>query len=223
MIKKNDRLLCFSPHPDDTEFGLGGLLHRFRDDIEYLIVVFSDRSQTRGELNNDRDQFRAAQLLGAAEDQVLFVDQLPDSSFQRLPIQLFANEDNRGQIRQILSTAVKMFKPTTIFVPSKNETMQDHQAIGEEAVRILRGEYSIYGYEVPKHNRLFQPNAFVQLEQADVNAKVSALQCYSEFTTDYYFEQKVLESLACVRALHAGFFGYAEAFEVYRIFVSNKQ
>ncbi|MBF0146482.1 MAG: PIG-L family deacetylase [Magnetococcales bacterium] len=224
MIYKDAKLLCFSPHPDDVEFGLGGLLNRYRDMVTCYIVVFSDRNSTRGEKHNERDQLRAAELLGVPPENVFFIDQLPgkDKSFQRVAIQYFAQEDHRARIRQVLSHCVKTFEPTVVFVPSVNETMQDHRAVGEEAVRVLRGNYDIYGYEVPKHNRNFRPNAFVELNSGDIQAKVAALNCYSEFTTRYYFDHKALESLAYVRALDAGFLGLVEAFEVYRIFSAQQ-
>jgi hypothetical protein len=49
--------------------------------------------------------------------------------------------------------------------------------------------------------------------------KIAASNMFEEFSNKYYFRPEILQSLARVRALQAGFFGYAEAFEVYRAIV----
>lgn len=213
LIAKGAKILCLSPHPDDTEFGLGATLSRFKGRYEGRIVVFSDRYKTRNEVNNEADQARSAKLLGFRKKDVMFVDKL---GFDRLPIRFFGAEENRDVIRAIVSRLVKEIKPDIIFTPSLNETMQDHSALSEEVVRIVRNDTIILGYEVPKHNRFFNPNVFVDVSMKNVRDKIDALSCFSEFTTDYYFKGDVIQSLAKVRAIYAGYNGYAEGFELYR-------
>lgn len=210
------RVLCLSPHPDDTEFGVGATLHRFRSTLETRVVVFSDRSRTRGEKHNDRDQIAAAAKLGIPADNVKFIDQL-GLGIERLPVRFFGTEEARDQIRRVVGHAVKQFDPDVIFTPAAHETMQDHQAITEEVIRVQRGRAAILGYETPKHNRLMNPGTFVKVDEADIKAKSEAVNSYSEFTTRYYFEEKMLDALARVRGMDAGFHGLAEAFEVYRL------
>lgn len=210
------RVLCLSPHPDDTEFGVGATLHRYRSSIETRLVVFSDRSRTRGEKHNDRDQVAAAAKLGIPASNVKFIDQL-GIDVQRLPVRFFGTEDARDRIRRVVAHVVKEFDPDVIFTPASHETMQDHQAVTEEVIRVQRGRAAIFGYETPKHNRLMNPGTFVRVDEADIKAKAEAVNSYSEFTTRYYFEERMLDALARVRGMDAGFHGLAEAFEVYRL------
>ncbi len=210
------RVLCLSPHPDDTEFGVGATLHRYRSSIETRLVVFSDRSRTRGEKHNDRDQLAAAAKLGIPASNVKFIDQL-GIDVQRLPVRFFGTEDARDRIRRVVAHVVKQFDPDVIFTPASHETMQDHQAVTEEVIRVQRGRAAIFGYETPKHNRLMNPGTFVRVDEADIKAKAEAVNSYSEFTTRYYFEERMLDALARVRGMDAGFHGLAEAFEVYRL------
>lgn len=210
------RLLCLSPHPDDTEFGLGATLHRFRGQVEARILVFSDRGRTRGEKHNERDQREAAQRLGIAPDRVQFIDQL-GLGIERLPVRFFGSEESRDAIRRAVARVVKEFDPDAIFTPARTETMQDHQAVTEEVLRVERGRAAIFGYETPKHNRLVNPSTYVRVAESDIAAKAEAVNCYTEFTTRYYFEHRMLEALARVRGMDAGFDGLAEAFEVYRL------
>jgi LmbE family N-acetylglucosaminyl deacetylase len=218
LIAEFRRVLCLSPHPDDTEFGCGATLHRFRDRLQARIVVFSDRARTRGEKHNERDQIEAAARLGIPAGNVRFIDQL-GIGVTRLPVRFFAAEEARDRIRQIVAHLVKEFDPDAILTPALGETMQDHEAVTQEVVRVQRGRAAILGYETPKHNRLMNPVAFVRVGPDDIRAKAEAVNCFTEFTTRYYFEEKMLESLARVRAMDAGFHGLAEAFEVYRVMV----
>jgi len=212
------RVLCLSPHPDDTEFGAGATLHRFKGRVDVRLLVFSDRSNTRGEKHNDRDQLASAAKLGIPAGNVKFIDQL-GLKVDRLPVRFFGTEDARDTIRRVVAHAVKDFDPDLIFTPAAHETMQDHQAVTEEVVRVQRGRAAILGYETPKHNRLMNPGTFVKVSEADIAAKAAAVNSYTEFTTRYYFEERMLDALARVRGMDAGFHGLAEAFEVYRLVV----
>jgi len=218
MLAGFRRLLCLSPHPDDTEFGCGATLHRLRGQVEVRVLVFSDRARTRGEKHNDRDQLAAAQRLGIPAANVRFVDQLGIGA-QRLPVRFFGTEESRDRIRLILAHAVKEFDPDAIMTPALSETMQDHQAVTEEVLRVQRGRAAILGYETPKHNRLMNAACFVRVGATDIRAKAEAVNCFTEFTNRYYFEERMLDALARVRAMDAGYDGLAEAFAVYRLVV----
>jgi len=215
FIPVGARVLCLSPHPDDVEFGLGATLAKHRGEFTARVLVFSDRGRTRGETKNDEDQLRAAAVLGLPPEAVRFVDQL-DYGVDRLKVRFFASEESRDLIRQIVTKTIADFAPDMIFVPGVNETFQDHSALGEETVRIARGRHAVFGYEVPKHNRCFQPNVYVDVDETHLEAKAAAINCFSEFDNRYYFEPDAIRSLARMRALQAGYFGFVEAFELYR-------
>lgn len=210
------RLLCLSPHPDDTEFGLGATLHRLRDDISAHVIVFTDRHESRGETRNEEEQRRAAEILGIPAANVHFLDEL-GYGVGRLPIRFMASQESRDTIRRVVARLVQDFAPNVVFVPGLNETHQDHMALAEEVVRVARGEYAILGYEVPKHNRAFRPNAFLPVDDADLTAKIAAINAFTEFTNRYYFADEGIRALARVRGLDAGGGGMVEAFEVYRL------
>jgi len=206
-ILKNSRILCISPHPDDTELGMGATLHKFRDKVAAVkLVVLSDRTMTRREKRNRRDQKKAGEILGVT-----------DIEFFRFPVRFFASGRSRDRIRLRVSRIVEDFRPDVVFVPGLRETMQDHQAVAEEVVRVVLGKPSILGYEVIRHNRFFTPNCFFEVEEKNLEAKVKAVNAFSEFTNRYYFDPEVIHALARLRATQAGYVGYAEAFEVYRL------
>jgi N-acetylglucosamine malate deacetylase 1 len=217
LIASGCRILCVAPHPDDIEFGVGATLHRHRHHCKISGLVLSDRFASRGERNNREEQRQAFEILGIGSANVRFVDD--DPTCHLLPVRFFGTQENRDLIRQYIMREVETVCPDIIFIPAITETMQDHQAVSEEVVRVVRGDCSILGYEVPKHNRNFRPNAFVSVDERDLSAKIAAVGVYADFTTRYYFGSEQIRSLAVIRALDAGRQGLVEAFEVYRVYV----
>lgn len=209
------RLLAISPHPDDVEFGLGGLLHCYQDSLSVRTIVLSDRTATRGEADNESEQRAAMERLGVTD--VLFVDEM---GFERFPIRFMDAPEQRDRVRALAESLVADYDPDWIFVPGIRETMQDHAAVGQEFVRVIRqGRAMIFGYEVPRHNRDFRPDVFIEVTEDDLAAKCEAVACFRQFTNRYYFAREVIDALAVTRASDAGFRGRAEAFELYRAFM----
>ena len=106
------RVLAVSPHPDDVEFGLGGLLHRHQASLVTLLLVLSDRAATRGEVDNEGEQRQAAARLGV--NQVYFPEAYGLESF---PIRFMDSPAERDRIRALAALVVQRFRPDVIFVP----------------------------------------------------------------------------------------------------------
>ena len=205
IIQKGTKILLISPRPDDIEFGAGGVLHKFKDQVDTKLLVLSNRYKTRGETNNSNEQERAASILG-----------VQDIQFHDFPIRFFDSPEIRDKIRFLVTETCESFKPDLILSPSVNETMQDHKVVAEEVTRIIRNT-TILGYEVIKHNRFFLPRVFVEISKESLDQKINALSCFKGQIQKYYFDKKVIEALATIRAANANFLGYAEAFEMYNM------
>ena len=201
--------MLISPHPDDIEFGAGGVLHKFKDQINTKLLVLSNRYKTRGETNNSNEQEQAASILG-----------IQDIQFHEFPIRFFDSAEIRDKIRLLVSETCESFKPDLILCPGVNETMQDHKVVAEEVIRIIRNT-SILGYEVMKHNRFFLPKIFVEISKESLEQKIKALSCFKGQTHKYSFDNTVIESYSTVRAANANFLGFAEAFEMYNMVNHN--
>jgi len=151
LLHSNDRVLLISPHPDDFEFGCGGTIYRYKNEIKTKLLVLSTRLRTRGEEKNKEQQKKSAEIFGCR-----------DIKFFDFHIRFFNSAENRDKLRTVITDESNRFKPDVIFIPSLNETMQDHQALAEEVVRIIKGP-TILGYEVPKHSNVFNPDVFIKI------------------------------------------------------------
>jgi LmbE family N-acetylglucosaminyl deacetylase len=121
---------------------------------------------------------------------------------------------HRQDILEELVRLEKDIKPELIFLPSPNDTHQDHLVIAHEGFRAFK-RASLLGYEIPWNNLTFNTNAFVFLEDKDLQKKIDALKCYKSQLDRFYASEDSVRSLARTRGTQIGT-TYAEVFEVIR-------
>jgi len=116
-------------------------------------------------------------------------------------------------------------RPDIVLVPSTSDLHQDHAVVSQEALRAFRRSASMFGYDFPWNVLQTSPlQFFVELEEADLFRKTSALQSYKSqlakanncLTVEY------VRALAIERGNRIGR-RYAEAFEVLREVRSSGQ
>jgi LmbE family N-acetylglucosaminyl deacetylase len=108
-------------------------------------------------------------------------------------------------------------KPDLVLLPSSDDTHQDHFVVSNEARRAFK-RTSMLGYEAPWNNFRFESTAFVALEDADVEAKVTALSMFeSQMDRTYMNREHTLAQLR-FRGVQAGL-NWAEAFQVLRLYL----
>jgi LmbE family N-acetylglucosaminyl deacetylase len=101
-----------------------------------------------------------------------------------------------------------------VFIPSTDDTHQDHQVVSHEGFRAFK-RTTLVGYELPWNNLTFKASFFVRLSPEDVGRKVEAIHAYRSQADHLYTTEDFLRGLARVRGVQIGA-GYAEAFEVLR-------
>ena len=120
--------------------------------------------------------------------------------------------------QEILEVMVKLnaeLDPSMVFLPSSNDTHQDHYTISTEGFRAFK-KTSIFGYELPWNNLTFTSSAFIVVEESHVEQKVQALACYQSQSGRSYATADFIRSMATVRGTQIGV-PYAEAFEAIRL------
>jgi LmbE family N-acetylglucosaminyl deacetylase len=120
----------------------------------------------------------------------------------------------RQRILDRLIELERRYKPDMVFLPSVNDTHQDHQTIAHEGFRAFK-RTTMLGYEVPWNNLDFRTSCFVEISDNDLEMKMAALAKYESQKHRTYADAQFVRSLALTRGVQIGK-RYAETFEVVR-------
>ena len=208
MINRTETALVLAPHTDDGEFGCGGTIAKFiAQGIRVVYAAFSAAEQSvLPHLPRDilRQEVRiATQALGvASEDCLVF-----DYEVRRFP-------ELRQQILDRMLELNRLYQPDVVFLPSANDTHQDHHTIAIEGFRAFK-QTTMLGYEVPWNNLDFRTSCFVQLTEEELSTKIEAIGKYQSQRHRGYTDGDFIRSLARTRGVQIGGH-YAESFEVVR-------
>jgi N-acetylglucosamine malate deacetylase 1 len=205
-------ILVLAPHTDDGEFGCGGTIARYLDQgVRVIYVAFSAAEQSvLPHLPRDilRSEVRkATSELGVADKDCVVLD----FEVRHFPE---ARQSILDQMLELNAT----YRPDMVFLPSTNDTHQDHQTIAQEGFRAFK-RTTMLGYEVPWNNLDFRTSCFVDLSDGFLERKISALQKYESQKHRTYADPDFIRSLAVTRGVQIGK-RYAEAFEVVRWVIS---
>jgi N-acetylglucosamine malate deacetylase 1 len=203
------RILVLAPHTDDGEFGCGASLARFLaegHDVHYVAFSDAEKSVPAG-LPPDilRDEVACAtNVLG-----------IPSKNLRVLDFEVRTFPAFRQEILEAMVKLNAELDPSMVFLPSSNDTHQDHQTVSAEGFRAFK-RTSIFGYELPWNNLTFTSSAFIVVDEAHVQAKINALQCYKSQSERSYATGDFVRSMAKVRGTQIGV-PFAEAFEAIRL------
>lgn len=205
MFKK---ILILAPHTDDGEFGCGGAIAKFREEKKevYYVAFSSAEKSLKPSLPKDtlKKEVRAATLkLGVKPGNLI----LFDYEVRNFPCY-------RQQILEDMVKLNKKVHPDLVFLPSAQDTHQDHQVIAQEGFRAFKFS-TMLGYEIPWNNLSFTTQAFILLNEKQLNKKISALKCYCSQFDKFYASEDYVRSLARMRGTQLGV-KFAEAFQVFR-------
>jgi LmbE family N-acetylglucosaminyl deacetylase len=123
--------------------------------------------------------------------------------------------DSRQEILEYFLKLRRDFQPDIIFVHSKADVHQDHNTMTEEALRAFRG-ITLLGFDVVRSSYGFFPHFLVEVNEADVDAKLNALSQYKTYADKYYFERELLRATMIRHGALAECL-FAEGFDILRI------
>ena len=201
-------ILVMAPHTDDGEFGCGGLIAKCIEHGSRIIYVAFSAAEQSVLHNLPKDILRtevkaATAVLGIQSEDCIVLD----FEVRRFP-------EKRQQILDCMIEFRDEFQPDTVFLPSTNDTHQDHHTVAQEGFRAFKG-LTMLGYEVPWNNLNFTTQCFVDLEEKHIKTKVKALEQYQSQAHRRYANEGFVRSLATTRGVQVGC-NYAETFEVVR-------
>jgi len=210
QVNKNTTILILAPHTDDGEFGCGGSIAKFiRLGARVIYVAFSAAEQSVPKhLPKDilrKEVLSATKILGIKKQDCIVLN----FEVRRFP-------EFRQQILDEMIKINSKFKPNLVFLPSTNDTHQDHMTIANEGFRAFK-RTSILAYEVPWNNPKFCASTFIPLSKKDLSKKIKSVSKYNSQKHRDYASDEYVKSLAITRGVQVGF-ELAEAFEIVRMF-----
>lgn len=123
-------ILIFSPHPDDAEICLGGLIITYSSQYSIKII-----QMTNGEAATNGN------MSVRIQEQSEAIRQIENVNIEYLNIKdLNINSNNCDQLRQVIEI-IKKEKPSMIFLPSHSDLHTDHR----EANILIRKSVNIAG------------------------------------------------------------------------------
>ncbi len=216
-----ERLLVYSPHPDDETLGCGGLMHKAKRAgaevfVQFLTVGdtadqspkgFSTAEERHTEIKKVSEHFRWDDWHMAlpGDEHHLRLDAVPRVDLTRL-------------IERDSPLSVARLRPTVVLVPHRTSYNQDHQAVAEAVHTALRPSNSglrhhpalVLSYEEAadqwRSEPVDSPNLIVALSEADLAAKLQAMELYGSQSHEHPHTRSelTLRSLAVLRGMQAG-------------------
>ena len=169
------RVLAIGAHPDDVEFGCGGVLQRFGN---VQAVIVSD-ALIAGGLGKIEEIKAAMGILNITKYHRIGQQ---EGRFDAIPIIRFLDE------------IIAHFKPDLILCNGQHDSHQDHRALYNallSALRVYRGH--VWLYRTPSTIR-FEPEIFVELSEAEWKTKLKAIAAHKTQADRRYFQPKNIEA-----------------------------
>jgi LmbE family N-acetylglucosaminyl deacetylase len=143
------RVLVFSPHPDDGTIGVGGYIAQsIKNGADVRIVLVTNGNYHHQETIRYTEFKKATAILGVPETSLVFLN-FPDASLRKI---------NQTILEAALRAQIDQFHPDIIIYPHPQDYNPDHAAIGKVVTAILEsGQYNVTAYEYLVHYQLIWP------------------------------------------------------------------
>jgi len=201
-------ILAIGSHPDDIEFGCGGMLIKYaRKGHRVYLLVMTEGGQGGDPGVRRAEQERAAAILGARK--VLWGDYRDTE----IPA-------GRPLIHR-LEDVVRSVAPDFIFIHYQDDTHQDHRHLASATFSATRYTRNVLCYEGPTTLN-FIPSVYVDIETV-LEDKMAALRAHESQVMKTNIENLSIVDLARSSAHFRGIQGRvrnAEAFSPVRLFIN---
>lgn len=211
-------VLVIAAHPDDEALGAGASIHRLaKEGHNVSVCLASHKSVTR------EDGLRSKALVSNG---ILGVNKTFFGSFDCMRFKDARHHD----LVKFIENAIRDTKPDVVITHHPSDVHQDHQILAEcslEAVRLPQRQTEelpairrVMFMEVPSStdwnggSDQFMPNAFIEVGDDDIAAKISAIGVYEAVIRrePHPRSRRAIEALATIRGARFGVRS-AEAFQ----------
>lgn len=125
---KNDRILVFSPHPDDETIATGGYIAASSGAGGSVWVILVTDGNKRGlERQRCREFKRATAILGVPEENLFFLD-YPDGALKR---------QNLQKLHSQFEKIIQRLQPNIILASHPEDRHQEHIIVGKTVADVI--------------------------------------------------------------------------------------
>ncbi len=176
---KDGPILFIGCHPDDVEYGCGGLISKIRGKVPLYVVTLSKNQRNPRNKNLLKENKESLRSLGIKDDNNVVADFITrEFSY------------SRQEICDFLWKINKKIQPTCVFIPPY-DIHQDHQVGHNESLRVFRTK-TIIEYDIPRSEKFPKPVIFLKLSKKNLDDKLRALAKYKTYQAKNYFKKDVI-------------------------------
>lgn len=144
--EKGQKVLVFSPHPDDETIAVGGLMFgSVKNGADVKVVLVTDGNKHHLKDKRYAEFEEATSVLGVKGENLIFLN-YKDGEMQK---------ENQEKVKQSFKKIVDDFNPDFIFYPHTKEQHPDHKVTGVIVDEIIKEEKKHTGYEYLVHEKYF--------------------------------------------------------------------
>jgi LmbE family N-acetylglucosaminyl deacetylase len=150
---KADKVLVFSPHPDDETLAVGGYDYTaIKAGAEVKIDLVTDGNKHGWMVTRYKEFKNAASVIGVPEKNLEFW------GFK----EGMTNDSQQAAITDMMVAEIKLYKPTVVIAPIVQDAHYDHHIVGLAYLEAVKESgYSGYSYGYLVHHRFFpQPKRY---------------------------------------------------------------
>ena len=146
---QGQKVLVFSPHPDDETIGVGGYIAQSRrEGADVRIVLVTDGNKHHNEAIRYSEFKKATAILGVTESNLVFLN-FPDGKLR---------EQDESTLYNALKEQIDLYNPDIVIYPHPRDANPDHSTIGRIVEGIVKTESSKRtAYEYLVHYELLYP------------------------------------------------------------------
>ncbi|HLC43800.1 MAG TPA: PIG-L family deacetylase [Patescibacteria group bacterium] len=147
-----DKILVFSPHPDDETIGVGGYIYEAEKAGAEVKIVLATDGNKQGLRDQRYAEFKqATEILGVKQSNLVFLGHSDGS----------LNTVDENSLQQEFQTAIDNFQPNIVFYPYPHDDHPDHAYTGQIVEKMLENSTAI-SYQFLIHDNYYpRPQRYV--------------------------------------------------------------
>jgi len=145
LPNKGEKVLVFSPHPDDETIAAGGYIYdSIQNGAEVKIVLVTDGNKHHIKDRRYEEFRQATGILGVSPENLIFLN-YPDGQLQ---------QENQADLTAKFQEIIDQYEPQYIIYPSSRDSHPDHAINGKLVENILKNNQkaTAYAYLVHCHH-----------------------------------------------------------------------